>query len=286
MSYKLSKPKLDWLTFSLPAERFEPNVKDSFDAQLFEWAGALAKRYPELADLDNETGTAWRYGGSVRPYPLSLENTETGARIGFGGQHDQCTVWLSGGACQELRAQGLEPGFLAWLADKDLSVSRIDIAVDFDTPHGINTLAAIIAGKQAKAQTQNMQRSKTGETISFGSRKSARYVRLYRYTDNPLRPFPRLEIELKGKSAKAALWKINNFGVERVFETLVKKAGLNLDIGLNQGLLPVLDLERKSKPTAASKLAWLRNQVAPAIRSMVEQDMISKVDLWRLFFNE
>lgn len=132
---------------------------------------------------------------------------EGGARVQRGHTSGRVQVVLSGRGCEmmtdlnDLYKMDLWAG--VWAQGDAIRVTRLDIARDFATDLYPDALLPYIAG--GRGRTSGLITSDTGQTASFGSRSSDKYLRVYRY--NPPHPRAgtlRFEWEIKGAACVQA----------------------------------------------------------------------------------
>lgn len=280
--HKLTTPKLDWLTVSVPFKLSDRILLEGYSEYLNEELLTLFNTWQMLKHFEDESGhneNLWKHAPAVRPYPSSLRNDRYSVIVGYGGRHQNATIYLSATALDKLRHDNVLDEVIADLITRKVSVSRVDIAVDIINPATQPAELWKELTRTTDVKTRSWTDSESGTTLTIGSRKSSRYARVYRYANRLERPLTRLEIELKGTTALAALWKINNFSIEDVFWTSIKAMNLALTPDAIYTDLPKLEIERGTIPTTSSRAAWLKKQVIPAIKKMIEREEITLYQL-------
>lgn len=246
---------VDWIGYTLQV----PSLTDFPNAAL--WTQHVCTLVPDYFGFTPHLiGTARRPGAMV------------GADI---GKHSY--VWFiksgymliehTGRGCEQLRANDDMLRLLETTAD---NVSRLDIAVDYDTDQ---QPADVVTQRDSARQTaRSSMVSATGATEYIGSRRSDRYMRIYRYNPpHPRAQFLRLEYVLKKQYAQTAARAIaDGITVDSIATGQRQHYGLYADFILNQeqsGHAIKVEWEARS---ASKTLQWLYGPVAASMKKLVE----------------
>jgi len=132
---------------------------------------------------------------------------EFNERIGvimFSPVQDHALIEIGGSGCKAILAarHGIE--VFRRIDSKARNITRLDISVDFET--GVSPDEFVMAAAAPKKMSRAAMDSETGSTRYIGSRKSDRYLKVYRYS----RPHDRahllrVEFTLKTRYAQVAL---------------------------------------------------------------------------------
>lgn len=192
-----------------------------------------------------------------------------------------CNVWLSadgiitvehtGMGCLYLEQKEILYDVIFRYADQ---CTRIDIATDIYDP--VRPDVFIEARGEARTRSYTDEKSDSGHTYYLGSKKSERFVRVYRYDgSHPRKDFLRIEYVYRNKDAKqvaaqATITKIADLGVscgERYkWQHPSYEPHKNASIQEIRAWRP----ERRGGKT----VYWLHNQVIPAIVKSVHKNEI------------
>lgn len=204
------------------------------------------------------------------PYSKSVLYT-SGARMFYNQKLPHCLMELSGIACKSARAFDL----MELLVQDSLPrITRIDIAVDIATD--TKPIEVINEGISGRFSSLSQIVSPDGDTVYVGSRKSDRFLRIYRYNPpHPRSDLLRFEFVFKREHAVA------------IADALISS---NFDyIGIAQSCRAAYALEFAKWPihgdevdisvnydqrTASKTLRWIMLQVAPAFQKLCKDGVI------------
>jgi DNA relaxase NicK len=175
------------------------------------------------------------------------------------------TVELTGNACRDL-----PESTLLRLMRAATNISRLDVALDLEVELMPEDL--IGAGYDAKFSTRESVVSDTGRTVYIGSRKSDRFLRVYRYTgpEHPRSHLLRLEWCLKDERARGAAWalchKESGVTVDSLARGLIDAYGLVHEVlgPFLAGKAHKVIVPRKNV-SFLGRWAWLMTAVKPAL---------------------
>lgn len=165
----------------------------------------------------------------------------------------------------------------AILRDYADSLSRVDLAVDMEcstTPLEFDALC-----NPAKVNTRSRLTSSTGETVYIGSRSSERFCRVYRYKPpHPRAHLLRAEFQLKGDYAKALGQQVADGEALNGIA-----AALGQHFGFQHPDWPPAEnpspLRVQTHAQSGNTVAWLTNQVAPALRRLQREGKLD-IEAW------
>lgn len=230
----------------------------------------------------------WEYTTGRRPYSGGYSHPHYGIRIWFGGQ-STILVEVSGEGCQQMRdAAGMSPAYDEMyriiVATHDRS-TRIDFAVDMETQTSPSEF--VCAGYNPRIKTTGDLRSGTGETYYVGSRKSkSRYARVYRWTSPAYEHrahLLRCEMVAQKKYAKQHARLVKEYGVYYAAQAMSNY------FQWGHSDMPELEHHDETvtaparKTSDANRLAWVKFQVAPAIRDLMTRKVITIEELIEMF---
>ena len=252
----------DWLSFSIDVYQMDPPQKRR------EVKGAVMQM-PGITVSDNPLKHSRApYNQCIRLVPNGrlYYSTEPGIK--------HAVIEIEGKGCQAMEEAGTFKDLVKWvLADENVkNVTRFDMAVDFDT----DTMPReFIKDRTGRHKTVTAMDSETGSSRYVGSRKSSRYVRVYRWAEPHERAhLLRIEYVFSKPDAEGPLRRY-------ISEEPSKFAGACGDIyGWTH---PDWDLSSQEKIKAwrperanANQLAWLRKQVMPALKSLVDEEKLDR----------
>lgn len=142
-------------------------------------------------------------------------------------------------------------------------VGRIDVAIDVVCDEQPEAYYAAYGGKLSKA----FESSPTGQTFYLGSRKSDKFMRIYRYAPPHERAhLLRFEIQYRREFARAAAWHITQRGMRDFALAALAEYGLDTEHITGSTEETFIVARRKHGDT----LRWLDSAVRPAILKLVE----------------
>lgn len=255
---------VDWLSFTVPAfpEYFDPNgvFPEYATMALVEHLGAMWLYM--LGDID-----AWEVAKSRPPYTTAIHRNHL-FYIYAGASQTHVLVEISGKGCEQLRK---DEQLIRLLKKARSRATRVDIAHDFETK--IRPMQVYDDGFSSKFKAATTIVSPTGETFYLGSPKSEKRVRVYTYNaPHPRAGLLRFEYVFRKKSAKMIVGRLCDEELSEVVKSCIATFGWKskfLEQEQSEGLTNVRE-ERGSAKT----LRWVLMQVAPAIRRLIEEDVI------------
>jgi hypothetical protein len=268
--------QVDWVSFTMPHKTigegggvYDPEL--AFNNSLAAGFGSLLEAL-ELVD-------DWTPGGGRAPYTETSHSKMAGMTFFSSSAQPHMLVEITGVGCDFLRHHGILDLLIQRNRDR---VTRIDIAVDIETPLDPRLFAQERAG--AKFKSTGGFDSVTGITAYVGSYKSERFARVYRYhPPHPRSHLMRVEMVSKGSYAKVVAGVISNGGLLPVTKALGEVYGwqnaLWTPLEVETADIKVLYPERHQGGT----VRWLLTSVLPAVKRLVDTGEIDSV---RLFIDE
>lgn len=256
---------VDWISFTAPCfnKPFKPG--DGFpEFGEYAFLSMLGNVWTEMVGNVSD----WILVGSRPPYTVAAQKDKM-FTVYAGKKQAHVLMEISGKGCQRLRDLGLEQTLLTKVADR---VTRIDIAHDWETQ--ITPMAVVEEGHSEAFKTVTTIQSNSGETVYVGSPKSLRRCRIYRYSPpHPRSKILRFEYVFRKGAAKTIAKSFERMSMDKIvnscIDTLKWKHSI-FDFERELVKLPLARPERGSSNT----LRWVLTQVAPAIRTLVAEQII------------
>jgi len=262
--------RIDWLSMTLPIENI---VSVSPDTMKPEVRSMVRDHYPHVTDWLASYSDMIETGGN-RIFDRGFRSATGGFTIFQRTGRPFSLIEFSGTGVQELREAGLHYKFTCLHWER---LTRLDIAVDYETK--VTPQEFAICRNNDRFEHYCDIHSETGDTYYVGSKKSERFVRIYRYNEpHPRSHLLRCEFQLKSTYAK-------NFAYMMKTNTLRElQASLHRSFGFTH---PLVDTINAAKPVKAPRAGakggterWLFAQVLPAIEKLVEN---GETDIVALF---
>ena len=273
----LKLANVDYLTMTWPSSA-EDGIMN-YGARLIEW-------YRATFALD---GGTWQ----VKPF---VWQGYLGWQIGtmsWGARPDGSVIRISGGAAQEYLEADWPTGH---------NCSRLDISL---TVWGVSDIDQTIARHNAEAlvarnslhcrpfQVRHIITAGDGDTLYLGSRSSEIFARIYnkekeQKDDEHYRGAIRYEVEYKGETARQALERGRSQRHDRreyAAMALATMESRGIDVrGDWDARRHILARVGRAHSDAWNKLEWLRTQVAPTVRWLIDNghgdDILSALGLY------
>lgn len=249
--------KTDWLSFTVPlasgtASKTEDtrdfllkvvnHFTDNLLASLFDW------RTPEIL-----SGKGF--------YASLVIDRSTGARFSWGDINSHVFIELTGIACEALRTAGVFHLLLPIIAKR---VSRIDLSGDTETE--LQPEHVIGSFYRDNDMTYSLINTDDGQTVYIGSRKSEKFLRVYRYREpHPRAALLRVEFELKGDRAKQTADEIMSSGIVHTFQQYANGYKWDTDALFDDNWTEGKLKARKYDRDKGGALIWILEQVRPAL---------------------
>lgn len=299
MSSGTSKPVgaiVDWLTFTVPVKKVQPDVEkrlshfralgqmtgDDYAVEAFrlleiELVKAMNANYFEFAKLMNRLDVSLDRSKGRRHQNIGMES-ELGFHAFGNAKMDYASFEATGRGCGNLRA--IAPDWINSFRGKEEKITRIDIAVDIITDTTPREFAHKVGSNRAAYGAQD---SVTGSTVYLGSKKSDRYVRVYRY--NPPHPRSdklRIEMVFRRKQCLSMMGSIFEHGLweaalmaGQIYKFQHKDWTSLEGFDPDKEKVKAMPVEQRGQNT----LMWFIRQVLPAIERMEKEGIISRKDL-------
>jgi DNA relaxase NicK len=182
---------------------------------------------------------------------------------------EYATVEISGKGCSQLSGRDV----FEMVAEKALdSVTRFDVAIDFDVP--TTPTAFVLAGISDRIKSKSFVQSPDGETVYIGSPKSDMMCRVYKYNEPHERAgLLRIELVARRNKAKLAL----RYWLEHgpIFAVAFMAKAFEFKHHLWQSgawQKAVVDREPQRIRSVSKTQKWLLKQVKPALLKLAAND--------------
>jgi len=263
---------LDWLSFTVKG------IPDSTVARALLFGQPMTS-YIEVAPMNGYSYAVRHPFGHV--VMSNLKRTDMGVHVMF-----------SGSALNQLLEGGIDQfALIRWAVGEHAKVTRIDLAIDlYGTPVNLDKLyySKQIKGAEGSARKrEKRENSDGGYTIYFGSRKSAKVLRVYNKAAEQHLPgvmWTRFEMEIREDAAHEVAAAIMDMPRDEVmlYTMGLIKGQYNADDPLYQELLrsPARQVAT-TKDASDSTLDWLLNIVAKTLARQMR--LHSHKDVWKMF---
>lgn len=266
-----SQLTIDWVSFSFPISQHK-GLKEGL------------KRFENIvgANITRQNRISARKG-----FVDALE-TDLG-RLDYGVMNGQSYIGvvLSGDSLRVLRKRSIrsidnqeQGNLIEAITNWDGKISRVDIAVDLFKDAKVDDLITDYQSGQTKTKSKTARVTSDlvsgGKTFYLGSRTSDMFLRAYDKaieTGSKLHPlWLRMELEVKGKTAKRTQAAIVGQGLPKVAKHLFSK--YQFAVEWYQGLLAAMPDGGQVAPieTTNEKQKWLETQVLPALAKLQKSD--------------
>lgn len=271
---------MDWISFTVEIEN---------TGELQGWAAIhdireqLRYLVPVLYETLQTDGGLERQTPGRKPYTVGFV-FDCGVTWFAGKGQETVLFEISGKGCDWLREMQLETFVLQQFTDR---MTRIDFAMDIVTD--IRPQEFVAERENRKVRSESFVTSDTGETCYIGSRKSERYLRVYRYNPpHPRAKYLRLEFVARKDHAKHItgeyLRLANEAGGDKAIRSIVHSLGARYGLdhpawtpeSFGQVAIDTYRPERRSGKTER----WLVAQCAPAFAKLVREGVISDPQAW------
>jgi hypothetical protein len=254
---------VDYLSFSFPVPgEFENDLQ----AKPVVKQSCLDEGGEALDELLRALGK-FTVGGTHRPFSAGIRSNVASAALLWNHRLTHGVFELGGTGCELARQVGVLDALIESVESR---VVRIDVAIDIATP--TTPVEFLQEGWNVRFKSTSLMRSETGETVYVGSRSSARFSRIYRYSEpHPRARLLRVEFELKAEEAKRAAQSIAADGVEAFAAAMVDVFGFKSE-ELRAAISSPAELPPSERGGGRGEtVRWLYTAVAPALaREIVE----------------
>lgn len=259
--------KVDWFAYTVPLVSGTDDQSPDTIAFMLKSANSFV-----LGCLDGIMETSkWELTNRGGFYSVMLTDTVSSARLSWGKTNNHVYVELPGKACEFLRDRINLNDLIQQAASR---CSRIDIAGDW-----LSDLEPrdVIGDDYATGRKSFSQiRSNEGLTVYVGSRKSDRFMRVYRYRKpHPRNHLLRFEHENKGQIAKSTCISILESGLQETFSFL--QNGYHWDL-LEINRLSTCEgkiASNRNRSDEVHTLLWIIDTVAPALAAAARKGLIN-----------
>lgn len=194
-------------------------------------------------------------------YASLVIDKATGARLSWGDVNSHVFIELTGIACEALRTAGVFHLLLPVIAKR---VSRIDLSGDTETE--LQPEHVIGSFYRDNDMTYSLINTDDGQTVYIGSRKSEKFLRVYRYREpHPRAALLRVEFELKGDRAKQTADEIMSNGIVQTFQKYANGYKWDTDALFDETWTEGKLKARKYDRDKGGALLWILEQVKPAL---------------------
>ena len=258
---------IDWLSFTKEVkpdlDQSDYEFRQTIIPLFFPDSDQVEKNHTELFTvIDVQSGRA--------PYKQSIV-FDWGARLYYNQNLPHALLEISGIGCKALRSFSLMEAFLSFALDR---ITRVDLAVDVDCD--TQPIEIITAGISGRFKSLSQITSDTGDTVYIGSRKSDKFLRVYRYAEpHPRHKLLRYEFVFKKKIAQPLMGAFISSGYDYVGLAQQCKEQYMLETTNWPVEGDMIDFKMDyDQRTAGGTLRWLITSVAPAFRSLVDNGLI------------
>jgi DNA relaxase NicK len=220
-----------------------------------------------------------------RPYRTGVF-FDNGWRVFWGG-HTNILVEITGRGCAAINPLTYLANLLQLQHDRLrlLRITRLDIAEDYQTD--LSPFDAVTQwGINDRIKTRNVHNSQSGQTFYVGSRRSDRFVRVYRYNE----PHPRAD-------SLRVEFQFNKTVAGKIVDKLVSREAYTDDIfrGAAQATfknypsradLPAASVTRTHERGKAGSVVWVHRQVIPALKNLIASGEITLNEILGALTNE
>lgn len=261
---------VDWISFTIMIEQdFSSRVTilDSWDNFLyaFERFSPDMNRYFMESILDG-----WKPSRGRSPYSHSWSN-DAGFVVFYSPKLPHALIEITGTGCDRLRKDHVLNKVLHTVRHR---VTRFDFAVDVECE--TKPSEVVEDGISGRFKSKSNIISETGETQYVGSRKSDRYLRVYRYNaPHPRSGLMRYEFVFKKQLARDMLqsYVAGEFNDDRMMSYCGHAFGIEHETFSTKAKPIPTHIYRKERENAGT-LRWLVAQCAPAFKKLVKQGVI------------
>jgi hypothetical protein len=260
---------IDWVSFTVPFTPTTQSNLSEYKAGQLAW-DAIGRYSSKLLTVLYKCPSGFQWSRGRAPYSASWRCDE-GVTIYYHPRINNILIEVSGRGCDHFRKENQLDTILKSALER---LTRLDFAIDVET----DVLPTEIARKgiQGRFKSYSTTRSETGETCYIGSRKSERYLRIYRYNPpHPRHAYLRYEFVSRKDMAKSVLraYLDNGQDDEKLMAYFGEAFGINHPTyAVAAENIPV-HLYRKERGKAGTML-WLTGTVAPAFKSLVAEGVI------------
>lgn len=256
--------RLDWLSFVLEIDTSDPSrPKRGLPTELRDYAQSVLGSAVEMPSPLPERGR----------FPYSMSTSGGGMRLFWTPGTYEILVEISGEGCERLH----EAGRLKAIVESHLRrITRADLATDILT----KTTPEEFTDQRSNRRHKSYEKSDspTGKTVYIGSRKSDRYVRVYRYAEpHPRSDRLRVECVYRGHQAIALCTTWLEHGDDETAARAGNQYGWQHPdwTPKSEEKIPAWRPDRKTH----NRMHWYHSQVVPALRGLIAQGHLTPEQL-------
>jgi DNA relaxase NicK len=263
--------KIDWLSFTVPLPGMTENTSDDTVETMIEFVDLFTEGL--LIPVIGRHGWEVVQGGGF--YKAVVAQEDTKARLSWGSVNPHVYVEINGVACERIKTCGIFDNLLKLVGSR---ASRIDVAGDIECDCQPSEM---IGNYYSTTRTSKSDiRSSEGQTVYIGSRKSERFLRVYRYRHpHPRSHLLRIEHEQKGAAAKLCIQGILTIGLKATFEQLCNNYHWDDDSWRAADWTEGKFKAARHDTEKANTVLWLLETVAPALVKAHREKLIN-LDDW------
>jgi len=262
---------VDWVSFTTYVEEWSGDTW--FNSWVEASQRAIAESVPSFGRLVERLPDAWGIGRGRSGYSVSHRNT--GTTVFLNPKTPHALVEISGVGCAIATKEQLLMAIL-----KEVDVTRIDIAVDIKCEvKPVEIVTNYMSGNKMRSKATVI--SDTGETVYIGSRKSDRYLRVYRYNQpHPRAAYLRFEFVCRKKYAKHIREMLaSGEGVQTIVNGLAQAFQIEFP-GLITGSHSIHMPGIRGNTSQNKTERWLLVQAVPALLKLHKEGHIENLESW------
>lgn len=268
-----SSVKIDWLAHTCRVTPYNGNraYSDAWSHNVIREilnSAKYLKEFSHRVDINN-----WHYGRGRAPYNGSWRNS--GIVLYINDKLDHALVEVQGVGCETLRDMGLLD-----MAINEAYPNRLDIAFDVKTELSPSDVLEHYV-TDSRFRSVSINKSDSGETVYIGSRKSERYLVIYRYNEpHPRSDLLRFEFRLR-KAYTLPVIKMLRGGesLRKIVNSMAVDYKLNMPVFGSESPIELKKPITGEKSTNKTEY-WLITQVIPAIKRLRDIGHIPDIHLW------
>jgi len=268
---------VDWLTWTM-----KPNVAVESIRETYDRARQVLRSVSHEHESFAFDGQGFDRAARRHNFDLCLQRSDNGFFIGGRGPEGYMLFDATGRACDAIREPGQSHRIVSEISE---CLTRFDYAVDISCA---TSPSEFVNSRSHKAmRTIAFTRSDTGETAYVGSRKSDRFVRVYRYNPpHPRHHLLRVEYVFRRGMARAAA---KEYCQQEGDEVFLSKLGNTYGWSHPVYQPGVTSDERVAAPSVdrhtEDTIAWLYKQVAPAMARVMKSGGFDMADFLDRVYN-
>lgn len=261
---------IDWLSWTIPRELVTEAETTELHEQRMVWQDIRLWSVSLYHLLLNDP-EGWTPGRGRPPYS-SCYRSEHGIAIYHSPVIDNILIEISGRGMEWIRAHQYDDFIMQQALER---VTRFDVAVDVISQAQPSEI--VRNGVSGRFKSHSHVTSETGETQYVGSRKSDRYLRIYRYNEpHPRAHLLRYEFVFRKQMAKDALaaFITSQHDLRGMMAYCGQTYGINHHTYNTDARAIPVELYRPERHSASTVL-WITGAVAPAFKRLLKEGVIS-----------